>query len=90
MVVTYRFADATTAGDPNWVFEPVNQEHTRSVLEFFAEVTDVTFVEVTTSTDGVQDGADITFRYRDGFNGGGYGLTTMSARTWVLAASHLP
>ncbi|MEO0818761.1 MAG: M10 family metallopeptidase C-terminal domain-containing protein, partial [Pseudomonadota bacterium] len=72
MVVTYRFADATTAGDPNWVFEQVNQAHTRSILEFFAEVTGVTFVEVTTSTNGVQDDADITFRYRDGSNGGGY------------------
>ena len=66
--VTYRFRDAEYLGNPDHVFETENQQHTREILEQYAEVADIRFTEVTSQTDQ----ADINFQYRDGANGGGY------------------
>ena len=66
--VTYRFRDADNLDNPDHVFEDVNQQHTREILDQYADVGDIRFTEITSQTDD----ADINFQYRDGGNGGGY------------------
>lgn len=64
--ITYSFSDAATLGE-DYVFEAVNQDHTRAILAQYAEAGGMIFLEVAPGED-----ADINFRYRDGGNGGGY------------------
>lgn len=54
--------------DPNFVFEEVNQDHTRDILDQYADVGNIQFTEVETQIGS----ADINFEYRAGSNGGGY------------------
>ena len=66
--VSFRFLDASGVADPNHVFDAANQALTRDIVDQFADVADVTFVEL----GATDSSANISFRYRDGANGGGY------------------
>ncbi|MEJ6397476.1 M10 family metallopeptidase C-terminal domain-containing protein [Yoonia sp. 208BN28-4] len=66
--VTYYFYDGSAADDPINAFEEINQINTRKILDQYAEVGLLVFNEV---ADPLDD-PDITFKYRDGQNGGGY------------------
>ena len=67
MVITYSFVLPDDITDESYMFELVNQQHTRDILAQYAQTTGVKFIEASEGERG-----DINFRYRDGQNGGGY------------------